>query len=113
MTVRKTIILLVLPLLLFVILAIPYQYLNSTYLVHRFGCGCPHISESGEIIENKFNANTVTTIVWSGVALIATLIGVCLCRRLPAKWMRVLYIILLFCTSLAISQYLIQNMMWN
>ena len=109
----RKIILLALPLLLFVLLVTPYQYINSTYLVQRFGCGCPQINASGEIVENNFNANTVTAIVWSCVALIVTFIGIALSRLLSSKWMRALYIVLLFCTSLAISQSLIQSMMWN
>ena len=53
----KTIVKLISPLLLFVILVIPYGWLNSNLLVDIFGCGCPTVDEFGNIIHPDFNTN--------------------------------------------------------
>lgn len=47
-------------LLLIPLAYIPYRILNEQVLVKKYGCGCPRVSESGEIIKNSFNANTIT-----------------------------------------------------
>ena len=109
----KTIIILLLPLLLFAILVVPYSYLNSEYLVDIFGCGCPKIDEYGNMIENTFNANDVTAIFWFSVTVVVTVISGFLSVRLPKLWMRIVYTAMMFVISLAIAYSLIQSMMWN
>jgi len=44
---------LVSPLLLFVILLVPYSWINGQFIVKWFGCGCPLIDEFGNIVEDK------------------------------------------------------------
>ena len=62
---------------------------------------------------NTFNANDITAIFWFCIALAVTVIGGFLSARLPRMWMRVLYVVLMLGSSLAISRSLVQSMMWN
>jgi len=109
----KNIIILLLPLILFAVLVVPYSYLNSEYLVDIFGCGCPQIDENGNMVENKFNANDVTAIFWFCVTIVVTVISGFLSVRLPKLWMRIVYTASMFGVSLVITYLLIQSMMWN
>ena len=109
----KTIIFLLLPLLLFALLVVPYSYINSEYLVDIFGCGCPRMDENGNMVENTFNANDVTAIFWFCVTVAVTVISGFLSVRLPKMWIRIAYIAAMFGVSLIITYSLIQSMMWN
>ena len=109
----KRIIILLLPLLLFAVLVVPYSWANSEYLVDIFGCGCPQIDENGNMVENTFNANDVTAIFWFCVTIAVTVISGFLSVRLPKLWMRIVYTVAMFGISLAITYSLIQSMMWN
>ncbi|MBE6540875.1 MAG: hypothetical protein E7672_00285 [Ruminococcaceae bacterium] len=109
----KTIIFLILPIILFAVLVVPYSYLNSEYIVDIFGCGCPKIDEFGNIIENDINANDITAVFWACVALCSTVIGGFISVKLPKIWMRILYTFAVFAVSLTIAYNLTQSMMWN
>ena len=53
-SVIKKILILLLPLLLFFILLVPYSYVNSEFIVDWLGCGCPKVDvETGEMITDK------------------------------------------------------------
>ena len=60
--IRKTVLLLVVPFLLFAVLIVPYSYLNQAVLVDWLGCGCPQVDEAGEMVEPVFNANDFTAL---------------------------------------------------
>lgn len=105
----KSILLLLLPLLLFAVLVVPYSYINSEYLVDIFGCGCPQIDENGNMVENTFNANDVTAIFWFCVTAAVTVISGVLSVRLPKLWMRITYTAAMFGISLVITYSLIQS----
>jgi len=109
----KTILVFLLPIVLFAILVVPYNYINSEYLVEIFGCGCPKIDEFGNIIENDINANDITAVFWACVALCSTVIGGFISVRLPKVWMRILYTSAVFIVSMFIAYNLTQSMMWN
>ena len=109
----KYIIILLLPLLLFAVLVVPYSYINSEYLVDIFGCGCPQIDENGNMVENTFNANDVTAIFWFCVTAAVTIISGFLSVRLSKLWMRIAYTAAMLGISLGIAYSLIQSMMWN
>ena len=111
----KSIALLLSPLLLFVLLAYPYNRLNSEVLVDIFGCGCPQINEQGEIVHPTFTANSITVIFWFAMALCATVAeGIICCRIIPKNkaWLRVLCIAGMLAVSLLIANYLRHIMMW-
>ena len=82
----KRAVLLVLPLLLFLILFIPYSYINNEFIVKWFGCGCPQFDEiTGETVKNNFNANTFTKYFWLFISLCVTVISAFLTKLLPRK----------------------------
>jgi len=112
----KTIAILLLPLLLFAVLIIPYSWLNSNLLVDVFGCGCPQVNEAGEIIHPQFNANDFTMLFWLFVSICVTAISVFLSiKKIPSskKWLRAIYIVAMFAVSIFITYNFYQLMMWN
>ncbi len=113
-SVKKTVILL-LPLLLFVILLVPYSWVNQRFLVEWFGCGCPVIDANGEAVPDSFNANDVTLLFWLFVSVCTTVISVFLSKRIlrDEKWQRVLYVLGVLVISLLISYRFYQMMMWT
>ena len=111
---KKTLILLA-PLLIFAILVIPYSILNSEVIVERFGCGCPQVDEYGNVYEPRFNANDFTACFWGAVTLIVTAVSAFLSLKIikSKAWLRILYVIGIFSTSLYISYLLCQSMVWK
>lgn len=101
-----------LPFLLFALVVWPYQYLNETVLVEVFGCGCPQIDENGNAIESAVNANDITAVFWLVIAILVTIIAAILARRLPRRWLRIMYVLGVFLLSLAMAQELYRHMMW-
>ena len=103
------------PLLLFVILPIPYSWVNQRFIVEWFGCGCPKLDEFGNMINPDFNANDFTALFWLFVSICATVISVFLAKQIPKEkmWLRILYVVCIFVVSLLISQQFCQMMMWK
>lgn len=112
--IKKTAVL-VAPILLFVILLIPYSWINQQFIVEWFGCGCPVIDEFGNMVIKDFNANDFTAIFWFVITLCTTAISIFLSGRIPKEkmWLRVLYIVGMFLVSLWISHQFCQMMMWK
>lgn len=110
----KTVIILLIPVLLFFVLVVPYKYANQELIVDWLGCGCPQIDESGNLIENNFNANDFTRLFWSVITIIAAVISVFLSKRIPKEmlWLRILYVTAVIAVSLGISSMFYQSMMW-
>ncbi len=111
----KKIAVLVAPLLLFVVLLVPYSWANQQFIVEWFGCGCPVTDEFGNIVENNFNANDFTALFWLFISICITVISIFLSRRIPKEkiWLRVLYVVGMLLASLLIAYQFYQMMMWN
>ena len=115
-SVIKKFLILLLPLLLFFILLIPYSYVNNEMIVDWLGCGCPKVdTETGEMIHDYFSANDFTACFWLIVSLCVTVVSAFLTKRLPKNkiWLKILYVILMLAVSLFISYQFVQVMMWN
>ena len=115
-SVIKKILILLLPLLLFFILLVPYSYVNSEFIVDWLGCGCPKVDvETGEMIHDYFSANDFTAYFWLAVSLCVTVASAFLTKLLPKNkvWLKILYVVLMLVASLFISYQFIQVMMWN
>lgn len=115
MKVIKKLAVLIAPLLIFVVLLIPYSWVNQQFIVKWFGCSCPVIDQYGNMVENKFNANDFTALFWSFISICVTTISVLLSKRIPKEkiWLRVLYIIGMFLISMLIACQYSQMMMWR
>lgn len=113
-TEKKTVLFLLIPVLLFFVLVVPYKYANQELIVDWLGCGCPQIDESGNMIENNFNANDFTRLFWLAITIIATVISIFLSKRIPKEklWLRIAYVTAVFIVSLYISNVFYQSMMW-
>lgn len=111
----KKIAVLLTPLLLFVVLLIPYSWANQNFIVEWLGCGCPVIDEFGNIVENNFNANDFTILFWSLISIFVTIISILLSKKILKEnmWLRYLYIIGMFLLSLLITYQYYQVMMWS
>ena len=103
------------PLLLFVILLIPYSWFNQQFVVDWFGCGCPKIDEFGNTISDYFSANDFTELFWSVIALCSTVLAFFLSKKIPREkwWFRILYVAGIFVVSLFIAWRFTQRMMWK
>ena len=106
---------LITPLLLFVVLLVPYCLINQHYIVEWFGCGCPTVDEMGNYVESVFNANDFTSLFWTFISICATVISFFISKRIPKKmlWLRIAYVIAIFVVSLLISKNFCQLMMWK
>ena len=111
----KKIAVLVSPLLLFVVLLVPYSWANQQFIVEWLGCGCPIMDEFGNMVENRFNANDFTALFWLFISACTTIISVFLSRSIPKEkiWLRVLYVIGMLLVSLWITYQFYQMMMWK
>lgn len=111
----RTVVLLASPLLLFLILLLPYSWVNRTFLVEWFGCGCPKVDAFGQTITPDFNANDFTELFWLFIAACATVLSVFFSKKIPKEklWLRILYVAGMLAASLWIACRFIQMMMWN
>lgn len=111
----KEVALLIVPLLLFAILIIPYSWLNQQFIVEWLGCGCPKVDELGNIIQPDFNANDFTSLFWFFISLCVAIFSVILSKRIPKNkmWIRVIYVTAMILVSLLFSYHLCKLMMWN
>ena len=111
----KKIVILMTPILLFAILFVPYSLVNQHFIVDWFGCGCPVIDETGNMVENNFNANDFTALFWLFVSACVTAISAFLSKIIPKEkvWLRVLYIVGMLVLSILITYQFCQMMMWN
>lgn len=103
------------PMLLFVVLPIPYSYLNGLVLVKWFGCGCPKFDAAGNMISPDFNANHFTMIFWTVVSVGATVLAFFLSKKFIGnrKWLRALYAAGILAVSLLISCFIFRMTMWE
>lgn len=101
------------PLLLFIVLFLPYAWLNQAYIVDWLGCGCPVIDDFGNIVENNFNANDFTALFWLFVSLCTTAASAFLSGRIPKKWVRVLYVAGMLLVSLWIADQFRLILAWS
>lgn len=115
MKIVKMIALLTSPLLLFIVLLIPYSWLNQTYIVDWLGCGCPVLDEFGNMVENKFNANDFTRLFWFFISVCTTAVSALLSKIIwkEKKWFRILYIVGMLSVSLWIAFSFAQVMAWS
>ncbi|MBE6546026.1 MAG: hypothetical protein E7668_01125 [Ruminococcaceae bacterium] len=111
----KKIAVLITPLLLFVVLFIPYGWVNSHFILDWLGCSCDIIDEAGNIVENNFNANDFTALFWVFISICVATISVFLSKRIPKEkmWFRVLYIVGMLLISLVITYQFCQMMTWD
>lgn len=110
----KKIAILASPLLIFIVLFIPYSWLNQEIIVEWLGCGCPVLDEFGNMVENKFNANDFTRLFWFFITLCTTAVSALLSKRIwkEKKWFRVLYVAGMLAASLGIAFSFAQMMAW-
>lgn len=101
-----------LPLLLYPVLLYPYKILNEKVLVERFGCSCPVIDEAGNTVVRRFNANSITVIFWTSVAVIAVVISALLARRCEKRWMRIAFPLIAAACAFGLSYLFITHMWW-
>ena len=103
------------PMLLFVVLPIPYSYLNGLVFVKWFGCGCPKFDADGNMISPDFNANHFTMIFWAVVSVCAAVLAFFLSKKVikGKPWLRALYVVAVLAVSCLISFVLYKHMMWN
>lgn len=111
----KTAVALLSPMLLFVVLPIPYSYANSAFFVKWFGCGCPKFDAAGNMISPDFNANHFTMIFWAVVSVCAAVLAFFLSKKVikGKPWLRALYVVAVLAVSCLISFVLYKHMMWN
>lgn len=110
----KNSIFLISPFLIFLILFVPYNWVNQQFIVDWLGCGCPKTDEAGNILHSYFNANDFTVCFWFFISAFVTVISAFLSRRiLNRRVEKVLYVVCVFVISLFISYVFIQLMMWN
>ena len=106
---------LLLPLGLFFLLYIPYNWVTVTFLVDWLGCGCPVVDEAGNVYERVFNANDFTACFWLLIVAVVTALAVWLSRRISRRrwWLRVAYVAGMLGASLWLAQSFFYSMQWN
>jgi hypothetical protein len=82
---------LVAPFFLPLLFAAVHAYFDRTYFLKRFGCGCDHIDQAGQVM-HTFNNNDFNTILFSLVFTLASLCAVVWSRGQP-RADRVTYLI--------------------
>ena len=114
-SVFKNILIFISPILIFVVLLIPYSIINQEFIVDWLGCGCPKTDELGNIIHPSFDANDFTRLFWGIVTLGATILSFFISKKIPKEntHIRVAYIILILLVSLFIAFQFCQMMMWK
>ena len=104
MTLLKKISCLVLPIVVFMVLYIPYSFLNSRLIVNWLGCGC----------NSGFNANDFTRLFWIFASVCTAVISFFTSKKhLSKAWMRGIYAICILLITLYLSIPFCRSMMWK
>ena len=100
-------------LLLYPILYYPYKLIDEKYIVEKFGCSCPLWDpETGEVYARSFNANDFTLLVWSVIAVIATVISAIIARKCEKKWQRFAIPAAVFVISCLLTRWVWRSLFW-
>ena len=115
MKVVKKIAILLVPLLVFAVLLVPYSWFLDQFVVEWFGCGCPVLDAEGNMVENHFNANDFTLLFWLFVSVVTTILSAIFSKNIlkDKKWLRILYVIGTLLISFFISYNFYRMMLWT
>jgi len=104
MKLLKKIAFLSLPLAVFVVLYIPYSFVNSYFIVDWLGCGC----------NPGFNANDFTRLFWLAASIgISVLSFFCSKKHFEKVWTRALYSFCILAITILLSVPFCISMMWR
>lgn len=102
------------PVFLFCVLFIPYQIVNSEFIVNWLGCGCPVVDEFGNAVQSNFNANDFTTCFWHFIVICEVALAVFISKKeIQKKWLKLIYIVIILVVSLMIANYFSVAFMWK
>lgn len=110
---KKTLLLL-LPILILPLIAIPYLWLNSEFIVDWLGCGCPQIDEFGNYCTPAFNANDFTACFWAVIGITDLVALFPISKKLVAdETNRLIYRFLTAVVIILSCFFLYRSMMWD
>ena len=100
----KKLVFLAIPIVVYIVLYVPYSAINSKFIVDWLGCGC----------NPGFNANDFTRLFWFVASFVTSLLSfICSKKHLNKIWMRGIYALCVFALTLALSIPFCQSMMWK
>ena len=100
-------------LLLFPLLYVPYRILNEQVIVKWLGCGCPRLDENGNMITNRFNANSFTLLFWGLIALAVVIVSVFNSAKIQKWYFKAIYITLISMASIVLALLFFYSMQWR
>ena len=88
-----------------------YNILDQKFFVEIFGCGCVPYTQTN-MFNIDFNANDLRQLVYNILAIVITILGIFLLKKIESKKTKVIYITTVFIFNFLLAYKICQLYMW-
>ena len=100
-----------LPYFLMIFITPIYNILDQKFFVEIFGCGCVPYTQTN-MFNIDFNANDLRQLVYNILAIVITILGIFLLKKIESKKAKVIYITTVFIFNFLLAYKICQLYMW-
>lgn len=100
-----------LPYFLMIFITPIYNILDQKFFVEIFGCGCVPYTQTN-MFNIDFNANDLRQLVYNILAIVITILGIFLLKKIESKKTKVIYITTVFIFNFLLAYKICQLYMW-
>ncbi len=88
-----------------------YNILDQRIFVEIFGCGCVPSAQTN-MFNINFNANDLRIIVYNILAVLLTIFGLFLSKKIESKKVKIIYVLTIFAFNILLAFKICQLYMW-
>lgn len=110
--IKKKRVILTLPYFLMIFITPIYHMLDTKIFLKIFGCGCVPSTQTN-MLNIDFNANDLRFMVYNIMAIIITILGLFLSKKIDSKKLKVIYVLTIFITNILLAFKICRMYMWR
>ncbi len=104
-------ILAILPFIIMPIFTPIYCFLDSSFLVDIFGCGCVPSTQTN-MLNIPYNANDLRLNVFSVLTIALSIWGICISKKFKNKLAKIVYSIAVILVNVLLAMWVVKTFMW-
>lgn len=101
----------ILPFVIMPIFTTIYCFLDSSFLVDIFGCGCVPSTQTN-MFNIPYNANDLRLTVFSVLTIALTIWGICISKNFKNKLAKIVYSIAVILVNVLLAMWVIKAFIW-
>lgn len=110
--IKKKRVILTLPYFLMIFITPIYHMLDTKIFLKIFGCGCVPSTQTN-MLNIDFNANNLRFMVYNIMAIVITVLGLFLSKKIDSKKLKVIYVLTIFITNILLAFKICRMYMWR